>query len=152
VLQEVMNNLSILAKNRGIDLQLLVEPGLPSAYGDPIRLKQIAYNLVNNAIKFTEEGSVSLYATLKHTDQIEIRIVDTGIGMTEEDIAGLFQQFHQVDGSPTRRAGGTGLGLVITKHLVEMHEGQILVESEKGKGSVFSFNLPVFAMQQMEMV
>jgi signal transduction histidine kinase/HAMP domain-containing protein len=150
VLTEVHNNLTILAKNRGIDLNLDIQPGLPHVYGDPIRLKQIAYNLVNNAIKFTERGSVSIYASLKNANRVEVRIVDTGIGMTESDIASLFQQFHQVDGSPTRRAGGTGLGLVITKHLVEMHEGQIVVESEKGVGSVFSFTLPVFAVAEME--
>jgi signal transduction histidine kinase/HAMP domain-containing protein len=151
VLTEVMNNLSILAKNRGIGLDLYLEPGLPAVYGDPIRLKQICYNLVNNAIKFTEQGSVSVQATVKNANRVEVRITDTGIGMTEKDISSLFQQFHQVDGSPTRRAGGTGLGLVITKHLVEMHEGHILVESQKGAGSVFSFTLPIFAVPQAEL-
>lgn len=151
VLNEVMNNLTVLAEKRGISLNLEIEPGLPAVYGDPIRLKQIAYNLVNNAIKFTEQGSVSVFASLKNANRVEIRIVDTGIGMSDQDIAGLFQQFHQVDGSPTRRAGGTGLGLVITKHLVEMHEGNIVVTSEKGVGSVFSFTLPVFTVPQPEM-
>ncbi|MBN8620957.1 MAG: histidine kinase, partial [Anaerolineae bacterium] len=73
-----------------------------------------------------------------------VRVRDTGMGMTPDEIGGLFQQFHQVDGSPTRRAGGTGLGLVITRHLVHMHEGQIDVESEKGAGSTFWFTVPVF--------
>jgi signal transduction histidine kinase/HAMP domain-containing protein len=150
VLNEVMNNLSILAKNRNLELNLVMEPGLPAVLGDPIRLKQIAYNLVNNAIKFTEQGSVSVHVALINPERVEVRIVDTGIGMTEQDIAGLFQQFHQVDGSPTRRAGGTGLGLVITRHLVEMHDGQIIVESEKGVGSVFRFSLPVFAVPEAE--
>jgi PAS domain S-box-containing protein len=145
---EVVNTVNILAKNKGIDLNVEVEGEIPTVFGDPIRLKQIILNLVNNAIKFTEQGSVTInLGMMNDNNQVVVSVRDTGIGMTQEDMAGLFQQFHQVDGSATRRAGGTGLGLVITRHLVHMHEGEIYVDSQKGTGSTFWFTLPVFVGQ-----
>lgn len=102
-----------------------------------MRTKQIIINLVNNAIKFTEKGSVTVRIHKPNNGMVTVDVVDTGIGMTPNEMGGLFQQFHQVDGSPTRRAGGTGLGLVVTKHLVNMHGGDVHVTSEKGVGSVF---------------
>ncbi len=81
----------------------------------------------------------------------KVRVIDTGMGMNEDELKGLFQQFHQVDGSSTRRAGGTGLGLVITRHLVTMHGGVVSVESKKGEGTVFWFTVPVWATSTQTM-
>ena len=146
--EEVVNTCQILAKNKDIGLNVETDGDIPSVFGDPIRLKQIIFNLVNNSIKFTEKGNVSVnLGMMNDNNQVVVAVHDSGMGMTEEDITGLFQQFHQVDGSATRRAGGTGLGLVITRHLIHMHEGEIYVESEKGTGSTFWFTLPVYTNQ-----
>lgn len=145
VIEDVINTVKILAINKGIELNLEKSEGVPTIYADPIRIKQIVLNLVNNSIKFTEKGSVTVEVYRENEQTLGVRVKDTGIGMTETDLGGLFQQFHQVDGSATRRAGGTGLGLVITRHLVHMHEGEIGVTSEKGKGSTFWFTMPIFA-------
>ena len=146
---EVVATCQILAKNKDIALTVEAEGDIPTVYGDPIRLKQIIFNLVNNAIKFTETGGVTVHLGMAAEDsnQLAVAVRDTGMGISEQDLTGLFQQFHQVDGSATRRAGGTGLGLVITRHLVNMHQGEIYVESEKGAGSTFWFTLPVYANQ-----
>ena len=113
--------------------------------GDPNRLKQILNNLLNNALKFTEHGGVTLFAeVLAMTDEtveVKFSISDSGIGISEQEQDKLFRTFSQVDGSITRKYGGTGLGLVITKQLVQMMGGTITVESQKGKGSRFSFTL-----------
>ncbi len=113
--------------------------------GDPNRLKQILNNLLNNALKFTEHGGVTLSAVVlamtEETIEVKFSISDTGIGISEQEQAKLFRNFSQVDGSITRKYGGTGLGLVITKQLVQMMGGAITVESQKGKGSTLSFSL-----------
>jgi two-component system sensor histidine kinase ChiS len=101
-------------------------------------------NLVSNAVKFTSEGYVRI--TAQHVPDervVTVSVEDTGIGIAPEHIEVIFERFRQVDGSSSRRAGGTGLGLNITKRLVEMHGGRIWVESELGKGSRFSFTMPV---------
>jgi signal transduction histidine kinase len=143
VVEDVINTCDILARNKGLELKVQEPANLPTVKGDAIRLKQIILNLVNNAIKFTETGSVTIDLA-QDEKMVKVRVVDTGMGMTEDELKGLFQQFHQVDGSSTRRAGGTGLGLVITRHLVSMHGGVVEVESEKGVGTTFWFTVPVF--------
>lgn len=147
---EVVNTARILASNKGLALNVQANGDVPTVLGDPIRLRQIILNLVNNSIKFTEQGSVTI-AIDRHDDRsLVVRVEDTGMGLTPGEMEGLFQQFHQVDGSATRRAGGTGLGLVITRHFVEMHGGEIHVESEKGVGSTFWFTLPVYFVSPTE--
>ncbi|WP_418114146.1 response regulator [Vibrio scophthalmi] len=128
------------------DLELLVDldPQLPThLIGDPLRLGQILLNLANNAIKFTDQGEIIVKAELieQSDDKLEARfsVSDTGIGMTKEQMARLFQSFSQADASTTRKYGGTGLGLTISKTLAEMMEGSIWVESESGQGSTFFF-------------
>jgi PAS domain S-box-containing protein len=147
-LEEVMSGVSTMVGQKVFDkgLELLFETGADvpqQLVGDPLRVGQILVNLVNNAVKFTEQGEVQLQVALaeRHGDKVKLKFAvrDTGIGMTPEQCARLFQAFTQADGSTTRKYGGTGLGLTISKRLTEMMGGTIWVESEAGKGSTFSF-------------
>ncbi|MDC3413497.1 response regulator [Terrihalobacillus insolitus] len=139
----------LLSKARSKELSLLtfIDPAIPKRLvGDPIRLRQILLNLTDNAIKFTDQGSVVIRAVLTktHSEKVSIHfaVVDTGIGLTSEEERRLFQPFVQADGSTTREYGGTGLGLAISKRFVELMGGEIGLESEKSKGATFWFNLP----------
>lgn len=137
---------SPLAMTKKLKLSCDCSPSIPQTLqGDPNRLKQILNNLINNALKFTQHGGVTLSVqALVLTDEaIEVMfsIADSGIGISEQEQTKLFRTFSQVDGSITRKYGGTGLGLVISKQLVQMMGGTIMVESQKGKGSTFSFSL-----------
>ena len=114
-------------------------------HGDPVRIRQIIVNLVENAIKFTEKGEILVTADLRNTEDSRITIhfcvADTGIGISPQKKEKIFQPFDQADTSTTRRYGGTGLGLSISTRLVEMMNGRIWVDSELGKGSKFHFTI-----------
>ena len=133
------------------NLQLInaIPPDLPPANADENRVQQILYNLVGNAIKFTESGTIEIRASVtakKPTPGLlAITVADTGIGIPEDKIDRIFESFEQGDGSTARVYGGTGLGLAVTKKLVELHGGEIWVESVVGEGSRFTFTLPVAA-------
>jgi signal transduction histidine kinase len=116
---------------------------LPFIMADPVRLRQILINLLSNAVKYTQKGHIKL--TIRHEDNqfIHITVQDTGIGIAQEDFAKLFAAFEQVDNSTTRTVGGTGLGLPITKWIVDMHHGEIWFDSEINKGTTFHVKLPV---------
>jgi PAS domain S-box-containing protein len=137
----------IKAEEKKIDIIFDVSEDIPhTLHGDSLRIRQVLTNLLNNAIKFTEEGEVVLRIELaskinNETGSIRFSVVDTGIGMSELEVDDLFSSFHQVDGSISRNYGGSGLGLVISKRLVELMGGSISVKSEKGVGSEFSFDL-----------
>src|SRR5215204_2236597 len=142
--EEVAALLAGHAHEKGLELISFVEPGTPTAVrGDPFRLRQVLTNILGNAIKFTEEGEVTLRAELVEdtpdTATVSFEVSDTGIGMTEEQRSRLFKPFTQADASTTRRYGGTGLGLAISKQLVLMMGGEIGVRSEPGVGSTFWF-------------
>ncbi len=150
VLQDVINEVTTLAEvriaQRPIELIVDVDPEIPEILmGDPLRLSQIFTNLINNATKFTESGSITLQIKLEqvigNNVKLSFSVIDTGIGMTNEQLNVLFTAFTQADGSITRKYGGTGLGLVISKSLVELMGGELQVESEFGKGSRFHFSL-----------
>ena len=129
---------------RGKDLKLInnISQDLPAVSGDENRLQQIFYNLVGNAIKFTETGSITVDAS-QVNDQIKVSVTDTGIGIPENKREAIFQEFEQGDGSISRAFAGTGLGLSISKRLVELHGGKMWMESDVGKGSTFFFTLPI---------
>ncbi len=144
VVEETAQLLSTKAHERGLEMAVLVDPRVPSMLrGDPSRLRQILMNLAGNAIKFTEKGEVNIRVELEKEDQDQVTlrflVKDTGIGIPAERMDRLFKAFSQVDSSTTRRYGGTGLGLTISKKLVEMMGGRIGVESVEGQGSVFWF-------------
>ncbi|MFK5856025.1 MAG: response regulator [Bacteroidota bacterium] len=143
VIDEVGDTVFLKAEKQGISFITYTDPKLAEfVYGDPIRLRQVVLNFVNNAIKFTEKGKVFVGADiLNETDdtvQIAIKIEDTGMGISEEAQKTLFESFTQADTSITRKYGGTGLGLTISKKLVDLMKGRVEVKSELGKGSVFS--------------
>ncbi|MBS0518538.1 MAG: GAF domain-containing protein [Proteobacteria bacterium] len=133
-----------LARTKKLALETAVAPGLPMGQGDARRLSQVLLNLVGNAIKFTDEGSVLIRA-VEIGDRFEISVVDTGPGIAPEDQAKIFDEFQQVDNSSTRKKGGTGLGLSISRKIVELHGGRITVESAVGKGSTFKITIPTNA-------
>ncbi len=142
---EVIRLFAPLAKAKGLELAATIEDSVAHVLrGDPGRLRQALVNLVGNAVKFTEKGQVTVRVRVD-AEQPEAQLVrfavrDTGIGIGSEALGRLFQPFAQADGSTTRRYGGTGLGLVISKRLVELMGGQLGVMSEPGEGSVFWFN------------
>jgi len=150
-LDEVIDFVAIKAHEKGLECVAMVSPDVPSLlFGDPGRLRQILINLVSNATKFTEKGEVVVKTTLEdeNTSHATIRfsVNDTGIGIPKDQMDRLFKSFSQVDSSTTRKFGGTGLGLTISKQLAELMDGQIGVESEEGKGSTFWFTV-VFEKQ-----
>jgi PAS domain S-box-containing protein len=144
--------LGLLHRNpKPVEIRLFVDDDLPPIQADPIRLAQVLNNLVSNAVKFTDEGSVSLRAWHdRQAARLCIAVEDTGVGISESDLARLFERFHQVDGSSTRRAEGTGLGLAISKQLVEMHHGELTVESRVGMGSTFTVCLPEVSEERLQ--
>lgn len=146
IIEGVMTTAVGLIKDKPIELVTDVPEDLPTILADRIRVRQILLNLVSNAAKFTEEGQIAVSArAIERGAQPEllIAVADTGIGISDEDMEKLFQPFSQVDPSPTRKAGGSGLGLSIARHLVDLHGGRIWVESTPGEGSTFAFTLPL---------
>lgn len=142
LVQEAVNTARSLVEARGLTLHTVVEPDLPRLWIDPTRIRQVLFNLLNNAARFTERGSVTLRVCRKD-DAVLFSVADTGIGIAPEDIPHVFDEFHQVDGGTRRQHGGSGLGLAISRKFVELHGGQIWVESRVGQGSTFSFRLPI---------
>lgn len=142
---EVINVLKMKAEDSRLLLEHRIEGTIPTnIQSDPTRLRQILMNLVGNAIKFTESGSVSIVAEMVETDertQMRFSISDTGVGMTEDQCGKIFEEFVQADSSVTRRFGGTGLGLAISKRLTEAFGGEITVSSVPGEGSTFAFTV-----------
>ncbi len=146
LLERVISVMSVLAKEKNIDLTVKYEAGLYKTFiGDAGRVRQILLNLVGNAVKFTDEGSVSVFLSnggfADGKKNINIAVTDTGIGIPENKIFDIFGKFIQADSSITRRYGGTGLGLAISKSLAEQMEGSITVKSELGLGSTFTLHL-----------
>ena len=148
LIEKVMEMLAVRAHQKGLALVCEITPKVPTELvGDPTRLRQVLLNLLGNAIKFTESGEVSLRvapdADSSVPGTLRFTISDTGIGISGEKLSTVFERFTQADSSTTRRYGGSGLGLTISKRLVELMGGRIWVESKVGNGSVFSFTVPL---------
>jgi EAL domain-containing protein (putative c-di-GMP-specific phosphodiesterase class I)/signal transduction histidine kinase/CheY-like chemotaxis protein len=136
------------ARAKNLDLAAYIDPATPSKIqGDPVRLRQVVGNLVNNAIKFTEQGGVLVQMGVTADGRLRVAVQDSGIGIPQDKISGLFGAFTQVDQSTTRKFGGTGLGLAICKRLVEAMGGAFQVRSELGKGSTFAFTAPMTVLE-----
>jgi signal transduction histidine kinase len=147
VVQTVFTSVEALAAEKKLELKVKVPKDLMTGKGDEQRIAQVLLNLLGNAIKFTEEGEVRVEATVSNKTFL-VSVSDTGPGLSEADQKKIFEEFHQADGSSTRKKGGTGLGLSISKKIVEMHGGRIWVESTPGEGSTFRFTLPVRVERQ----
>ncbi len=147
LINSVMSTATGLIKDKPIELRTHIAPNLPPVYADAMRVRQVLLNLLSNAAKFTEQGWISVEANVRPgpggQPEVIVSVTDTGPGIAPEDQEKLFQPFSQVDSSPTRKTGGSGLGLSISRHLVEMHGGRIGVHSAPGKGSTFYFTLPL---------
>ncbi len=131
------------AQRHGIELSLKVDKRLGSFQADERKFKQIVLNLLSNAVKFTPDGGRVAVSAKKDTTHVEIAVADTGIGIAPEDHAAVFEEFKQVGRDYTKKAEGTGLGLALTKRFVELHGGEIRLQSAPGKGSTFTITLPV---------
>lgn len=147
-IQRLLNVCSFSAAEKQLKINIHVDNDVPNALiGDPLRLEQVLINLVNNAIKFTEQGDISINVSLinqiESMNTLKFSISDQGVGISNEQLQRLFLAFNQADTSVTRRYGGSGLGLTICKELVELMHGEISVQSELGKGSCFSFTIKV---------
>jgi signal transduction histidine kinase len=138
----VLTALRPLAAQKGLDLASAVPDDIPVAYGDAGRITQCLVNLVGNALKFTQQGRIEVAVDLRG-DVLHYRVRDTGTGIAEDRLETVFGEFRQADATVAAQFGGTGLGLSITKKFVEMHGGRIWVESDLGKGSTFSFTIPL---------
>lgn len=142
VIEECVRTAQILVKDKPVGLDFVRRTADSVVKADPIRLRQVVMNLISNAAKFTEAGSVTVTLEDAADGGATIAVTDTGIGIDEDDQRVIFEQFRQVDESSTRRAGGTGLGLTITRHLVQLQGGDIAVQSAMGQGTTMRFTLP----------
>ncbi len=129
--------------SHNITLECRIDDGLDEISADERKLKQVMVNLLSNAIKFSPDGGKVTVRAQRLKDSVEISVEDTGIGIAKDDIPKLFQPFCQLESSFPKRYGGAGFGLFLTKRLVELHGGQIRVESQKGEGTAFTFSIPV---------
>jgi signal transduction histidine kinase len=146
-LAEAIGNALTLIRERAsqhnVDLQSQLDEGIGAIKGDERKIKQIMLNLLSNAIKFTPDGGRITVAARSIDESVEISVTDTGIGIAPEDLDAVFEEFRQVGKDYTKKAEGTGLGLALTRKFVELHGGKIWVRSEPGKGSTFTFTLPL---------
>ena len=148
VVREIASTVQALMEKKGNTLKLRVTPDLGAMRSDVTKFKQVLLNLLSNAAKFTEAGTITLSAERgpgsgpEGQDWMTLQVSDPGIGMTERQLAKLFQRFQQADASTTRKFGGTGLGLALTKAFSTMLGGDVEVESSPGRGSVFTVRLP----------
>ncbi|MFZ5909571.1 MAG: GAF domain-containing protein [Chloroflexota bacterium] len=148
----VMSTAAGLIKDKPITLKQEIATDLPTVRADPMRIRQVLINLLSNAAKFTEKGEITVRAEVDDLttgqSSVIVTVTDTGPGISPEDQAKLFQPFSQVDASLTRKVGGSGLGLSICHHLVQMHHGRIGIHSMPGRGSSFYFTVPIFVKEQ----
>lgn len=141
VIGQVVERLSPQAERAGLTVDINNAGGLPRVMADAERISQVLVNIVHNAIKFTPAGGKITVSARVEGGRMLVSVTDTGIGIAPEDLPRVFERFYKADKS--RSSGGTGLGLAIAKHIVQLHGGKIWVESQQGKGSTFTFSLPL---------
>jgi len=153
IVESVLSTTRGLVKDKPVELCTDIQDGIPIIHADPTRIRQVLLNLLSNAAKFTDEGSITVAASeqvgSRGRPEVKIAVKDTGVGIAIEDQQDLFEPFTQVDGSATRSTGGTGLGLSITRLLVDLHDGEIGVESTPGEGSTFYFTIPILPEEKL---
>jgi PAS domain S-box-containing protein len=148
----VRSVITAVAAKKGIELDVEMPPALPEVHVDPGRIKQVLYNLIANAIKFTPRGGLVRVSCRADAKYLVIVVSDTGVGIAEEDLPRLFREFEQLPQPNGVRPEGTGLGLALTRRLVELHGGKVEVESKLGKGSMFSVFLPLRSPDETTLV
>ncbi|HEY66553.1 MAG TPA: response regulator [Caldilineae bacterium] len=143
LVREAVHTARSLVESRGLALYTEIEPDLPRLWVDPTRIRQVLFNLLNNAARFTDEGSITV-SVHQEGEEVVFAVKDTGVGIAPEDLPRIFEEFEQADKGTRRRHGGAGLGLAISKRFVELHGGRIWAESQVGQGSTFYFSLPIY--------
>jgi signal transduction histidine kinase len=143
LVSQVVSEIEVSSTGREVRLARELPEDLPMVDADRERVHQVLFNLVDNAVRFSPEGGEVTIAAHRHNGTIEVSVADTGLGISSEHLPRLFERFYRVDTARAREDGGTGIGLAIARSVVEAHGGHIRAESEPGKGSVFTFDLPV---------
>lgn len=143
ILYSILNELQGPASQAGLEIKCDLAPDLPFVLGIAPHLQRACENLLSNAVKFTPSGGKIIIRSWAEADEVLLEVQDTGIGIPDDQLERIFERFYQVDGSTTRRYGGTGLGLALVKEVVEAHGGNVSVQSKTGQGSVFRIALPV---------
>ncbi len=152
-IQDTCAMMQAAANRKSIELIVDIDPQINEINADIIKFKEVVYNLVDNSVKFTPYGGFVIITATQNESHVKISVADNGIGIAKENIERIFDPFYQVDSSTTRRYSGTGLGLALINQLVKMHGGNIWVESEPGKGSTFTFTIPIdYGEQQIRML
>jgi signal transduction histidine kinase len=144
VITSSVKEMEPLALKKKIKIKTSLEEGLPEVAADFKELRHVLINLLSNAIKFNKEGGKVLIEAERKGEFVEVCIADTGIGIPQKYLPKIFDRFYQIDSGVTRKYGGTGLGLAIVKEIIELYGGQVKVESEVGKGSKFTFTVPMW--------
>ncbi|MDQ3804710.1 MAG: sensor histidine kinase, partial [Acidobacteriota bacterium] len=143
LIEELREQMQPMAREKEIALEEAVPADLPPLRADRAKLRRVLVNLLSNALKFTPRGGRVMVVAAREDERVRVSVSDTGVGIPPEDLARLFDKYEQARSRATRSEKGTGLGLYITRQLVELHGGEISVQSEVGKGSTFSFTMPV---------
>ncbi|HEX5904342.1 MAG TPA: ATP-binding protein [Actinomycetota bacterium] len=139
---EVLSEIEVARPERGVRLADAVPKDIPPVFADRERVHQVLFNLLDNAVRFTPEGGRVTVSASRHNGSVDVAVADTGPGIAPEDLPRVFERFYRVDESRSRDDGGTGIGLAIARSVVEAHGGRIWAESEPGRGSTFTFELP----------
>ena len=143
LINELVTRFHQQSQERQVTLHVTIAPDAPRVQGDPERLRQVFVNLLDNALKFNKPGGCITVSAQPEGAFLRIDVTDTGVGIPEQDLSRVFERFYRVDKARSRELGGTGLGLAIVKHLVELHRGNITVQSHLGHGSTFTITLPL---------
>jgi signal transduction histidine kinase/CheY-like chemotaxis protein len=143
VIEDVRQMVHSAVESKGLDLKINVQPDLPMIYVDRTRMRQVLLNLVTNSLRFTRKGSITIHAFMENPEILRVEVIDTGVGISKADQPKVFKEFRQVGNQNWQRGEGSGLGLSIGRRFIQMHGGEMGLESEQGKGSTFYFVLPI---------